>query len=128
MAKFFKKSILSYCEIVAAILCLVLAIFGPISKGFAAHSFETIAIIFAILGVVVALFAFFFDYSWAPVVASLVIAATFAILFYYSLPIFADKANDLNFQNGDYGACLAYVIMGAIATISSIVACFDPKK
>ena len=128
MSKFFKKGVLAYLDIIAAILCLVLAIFGPISKGFAAHTFETIGLVFLILSVLVSLAAFFFDFSWGPIVATLFVGISFAILFYFSLPIFADKMNDLNFQNGDFSACLTYIILGGIALVSSIVACFDPKK
>lgn len=128
MLKYLKKGILAYLDILAAILCLVLAIYGPASKGFAAHTFETSALIFLILSVIVSIAAFLFDFSWGPIVATLLVGASFALLFYYSLPIFADHANDLNFQDGDYSACLTYVILGAISLISSIVACFDPKK
>lgn len=128
MLKYFKKSVLAYLDIVAAILCLILAIYGPISKGFAAHTFEGVALLFLIISVLVSLAAFFLDFSWTPIVATLFVGAAFAILFYFSLPIFADHANDLNFQNGDYAVCLTYVVMGAIALVTSIVACFDPKK
>ncbi len=128
MKKILTRSYVAYTLIIAGILSLVLAIVGPITHGFAAQSFSGAVIALAIVALVVDVFAFAVEWKWAPLLAAVISAAVFAVTLYNALPIYADHFNDLNFQNGVYGACVAYVVIAAIACLCNIVACFDPKK
>ncbi len=128
MSKIFKRSYLAYGNLIAALLCLVVAILGPITKGFAAHTFAPFALVLLIVAVLVSLASFFLDQSYLPLISSLIVAFAFGIVIYYSLPIFADKFNNLNFQNGEFSAVLLYCILSGIALLFSIIPCFDNKK
>ena len=98
MSKIFKRSYLAYGNLIAALLCLVVAILGPITKGFAAHTFAPFALVLLIVAVLVSLASFFLDQSYLPLISSLIVAFAFGIVIYYSLPIFADKFNNLQRQ------------------------------
>ncbi len=56
------------------------------------------------------------------------VSITFGLIVYHSLPIFADKFNDLNFRNGNFAACLWYTILSGIGLLSCVVTCFDQNK
>ncbi len=128
MSKIFKRSYLAYGNLIAALLCLVVAILGPITKGFAAHTFAPFALVLLIVAVLVSLASFFLDQSYLPLISALIVAFAFGIVIYYSLPIFADKFNNLNFQNGEFSAVLLYSILSGIALLFSIIPSFDNKK
>lgn len=128
MSVLFKRSYLAYGNLIAALLCLIVAILGPITKGFAAHTFAPMALILLIVAVLASIASFFLNQSYLPLISALIVSIAFGVVIYYSLPIFADKFNDLNFQNGEYSQVLLYSILSGIAVIFSIIPCFDEKK
>lgn len=122
------KTKLSYLNLLAIILSLIVLVMGFTTHGFADQSFDTVVVIMLIASLIVSLLAFILDFDFMPLIACLFASIAFCLIVYHSLPIFADKFNDLNFRNGNFTACLWYTIISGIGLLSSVITCFDPKK
>ena len=99
-----------------------------VDDGNAFYGVEAAALILLIVAVLASIASFFLNQSYLPLISALIVSIAFGVVIYYSLPIFADKFNDLNFQNGEYSQVLLYSILSGIAVIFSILPRFDEKK
>jgi hypothetical protein len=126
--KIFKKGIFEYVGLLSAVMAIVLVIVGATTKGFADRTFDGAVIALLIVGAVVAIAGFVLNFRFVPLVAAIFFAIAYGLICYDGAPILADYFNDLNWNNGDSGAVLAYLIIGAICCIASVVTCFSNSK
>lgn len=122
------KSALAYVGAIAGIFALVLAILGPVLKGFEDHSYVPIISVILAVGFVLEIAAFLSDVKWLPILPALFFAAALGLIVYNGATIIADQVNQLNWKNGDFGAVVMYIVLALAACICATAACFDSKK
>lgn len=131
MIKLNYKSIQFYVAIGAIILGIVLAIVGPIMKGFADRTYVssiTVVLIFAVIVQAVSQILNVKMLKFLPVVATILFAVAFALVVFHGTLIITDHYNNLNWQDGDYNAVVTYCVLGALSTAFSAAVCFFSDK
>lgn len=131
MNLFKNKTVSSYIGLFLAVLAIALSVFGGTTLGLVGDTFPSLIIVFLILGAALGVLGFLFDQielfsMLAPIFYGL--ALGFVFLNGIEVLVYAGIGIDNN-VGGQSALTLAYLIIGGILLIGSIVnAFFSPKK
>lgn len=110
------------------VLSIVLMIVGPVMKGFAERTYVPGITVVLVFAVVVQVAGELLDIKVLsrvlPLVATVLFAVVFGLIAYNGALIIADHYNNLNWQNGDYGAVVTYLVLSGICCGLSAANCF----
>lgn len=112
---------------VAAVVALVLAIviFATYKTAFANRitGGASIAVVL-LVAVAVQVVATLFSIRFVAVISVALYGISFGVTLQKIAPTVADYFNNVAFQGGNYGMCIAFAVLTLVLTLAGVVACF----